>query len=127
MKPGSENVGSFAGADNAWPYRGEALDATLGGEEAQNWNDVYFNSEQGGSSPGRGIAGLGKAATLDVLEAQGWSLHPGRYVDVEAGGGLSDEDFKQALNADPEGLNAEARVLEATIAANVGGILGAQG
>jgi type I restriction enzyme M protein len=47
-------------------------------------------------------------------------------VGVAAGEELSDEDFKaalEALNEELEGLNAEARELEATIAANVAGIL----
>lgn len=28
------------------------------------------------------VAGLCKIATLDEIEAQGWSLNPGRYVGV---------------------------------------------
>jgi type I restriction enzyme M protein len=66
------------------------------------------------------------AATLDAIEAQGWSLNPGRYVGVAAGEVLSDEDFKEQLEKlqeELEGLNAQARELEATIAANVAGIL----
>lgn len=30
----------------------------------------------------RDVAGLCKIATLDEIEAQGWSLNPGRYVGV---------------------------------------------
>jgi len=68
------------------------------------------------------IPGLCKAATLEEVEAQGWSLNPGRYVGVTPGEEISDEDFKEkleALNEELEVLNAEARELEATIAANV--------
>jgi len=49
-------------------------------------------------------------------------------VGVAAGESLSDEGFKEqleALNEELEGLNAQARELEQTIAANVAGILGA--
>lgn len=68
------------------------------------------------------VAGLCKAATLAEIEAQGWSLNPGRYVGVAKGEDLSDEDFKgqlEALNEELEVLNAEARELEAKIAENV--------
>lgn len=103
-------------------YRGEAVDVTLGGEEAQRWIEAYF-----GSDPKyQDIAGLCKAATLEAIEAQGWSLNPGRYVGVAAGEDLSDEDFKEQLEKlqeELEGLNTQARELEATIAANVAGIL----
>ena len=74
----------------------------------------------------RDIAGLCKAASLEAIEAQSWSLNPGRYVGVAAGEDLSDEDFKEALeglNEELEGLNAQARELEARIAQNVAGIL----
>ena len=109
-------------------YRGEDVDVTLGGEEAQRWIEAYFGAEEGGAPQYRDIAGLCKAATLEAIEAQGWSLNPGRYVGVAAGEDLSDEDFKEALealNEELEGLNAQARGLEATIAANVAGILDA--
>jgi type I restriction enzyme M protein len=111
-------------------YRGEAVDVTLGGEEAQRWIEAYFgtdsDSASGGAPAYRDIAGLCKAATLDAIEAQGWSLNPGRYVGVAAGEDLSDEDFKEQLETlqeELEGLNAQARELEATIAANVAEIL----
>jgi type I restriction-modification system DNA methylase subunit len=107
-------------------YRGEAVDVTLGGEEAQRWIEAYFGSESGGPPAYRDIAGLCKAATLVAIEAQGWSLNPGRYVGVAAGEDLSDEDFKEQLEKlqeELEGLNGQARELEATIALNVAGIL----
>ena len=107
-------------------YRGEAVDVTLGGEEAQRWIEAYFASVAGGPPAYRDIAGLCKAATLEAIEAQGWSLNPGRYVGVAAGEDLSDEDFKdqlEKLHEELKGLNAQARELEATIAANVAGIL----
>jgi type I restriction enzyme M protein len=107
-------------------YRGETVDLTLGGEEAQRWIEAYFGSDSGGPPAYRDIAGLCKAATIEAIESQGWSLNPGRYVGVAAGEDLSDEDFKEQLEKlqeELEGLNAKARGLEATIAANVAGIL----
>ena len=74
------------------------------------------------------VAGLCKAATIQEIEQQGWSLNPGRYVGVAKGEDLSDEDFKEkleALNEELEVLNAEARELEARISENVVELLGA--
>ncbi len=76
----------------------------------------------------RDIPGLCKAATLAEIEAQGWSLNAGRYVGVAAGEEVSDEDFKEkleALNEELEVLNAQARELEQSIALNAAEILGA--
>ena len=64
-------------------------------------------------------------ATIAEIEAQGWSLNPGRYVGVAARD-EEDFDFKERLeemNEELEALNAEARELEARIAENVAGIL----
>lgn len=105
-------------------YRGEALEAPQAGAEetAQKLIEVF------GQTPVyRDVPGLCKAATLAEIEAQGWSLNPGRYVGVAAGEEVSDEDFKEqleALNEELEVLNAQARELEQSIAANVAGILG---
>ena len=74
----------------------------------------------------RDVPGLCKAATLAEIEAQGWSLNPGRYVGVAPGEDVSDEDFKaqlEVLNEELETLNAAARELETTIANNVTEIL----
>ncbi len=70
----------------------------------------------------RDVPGLCRTATLLEIEQQGWSLNPGRYVGVAKGEDLSDEDFKEqleALNEELEVLNTEARELEAKIAENV--------
>ena len=62
----------------------KAVDVTLGGEEAQRWIEAFFGTDSdsaSGEAPAyRDIAGLCKAATLDAIEAQGWSLNPGRYL-----------------------------------------------
>jgi type I restriction enzyme M protein len=60
------------------------------------------------------------------IEAQGWSLNPGRYVGVKPGETVSNEDFKtkvEILNEELEALNLQARDLEQTIANNVVEIL----
>lgn len=108
-------------------YRGEELEAQKDGadETAQKLIEVF--GEGGKSTPAyRDVPGLCKAATLAEIEAQGWSLNPGRYVGVAPGEGVSDEDFKEqlaALTEELEVLNAQARELEQIIAANVAGIL----
>ena len=64
-------------------------------------------------------------ATLAEIEAQGWSLNPGRYVGV-ADRAEDDFDFKERLeelNEELETLNAEARELEERIAENVAKLL----
>ncbi len=133
-------------------YRGEEPDFTLGGEEVEaKLLEVFAVQPSPQPSPnGRGVsalpsplgrragdegkpaiayrdvAGLCKAATLTEIEAQGWSLNPGRYVGVAAGEAVSDEDFKTQLgtwNEELETLNAQARDLEQTIAGNVVTIL----
>jgi type I restriction enzyme M protein len=71
------------------------------------------------------IPGLCKVSTLAEIEAQGWSLNPGRYVGVAARE-EDDFDFKVRLveqNEELEILNAEARELEARIAENVAKLL----
>ena len=71
------------------------------------------------------VPGLCKVATIAEIEAQGWSLNPGRYV------GVADQeadafDFAERLgefNEELEVLNAEARQLEERISENVTMIL----
>lgn len=73
----------------------------------------------------RDVAGLCKGATLAEIEAQGWSLNPGRYVGVGARA-ADDFDFAERLeelNEELASLNAEARGLEAEIATNVAALL----
>ena len=71
------------------------------------------------------VPGLCKVATIAEIEAQGWSLNPGRYVGV-AEQTADDFDFAErfgALNEELEVLNAEGRQLEERIAENVVKIL----
>lgn len=103
-------------------YRGEAIDLTACGEETEAKLKEVF-----GDTPTFGdVLGLCKAATLAEIEAQGWSLNPGRYVGVTPGEEISDGDFKEqleTLNEELESLKAQARELEQTIAVNVAEIL----
>ena len=62
---------------------------------------------------------------LAEIEAQGWSLNPGRYVGVAE---RAADDFEFAvrleeLNEELETLNVEARELEERIAENVAALL----
>jgi type I restriction enzyme M protein len=75
------------------------------------------------------VPGLCKVATIKEIEAEGWSLNPGRYVGVceqkEDG-----SDFAERLgemNEELETLNSEARILEERISENVAKLLEAQG
>ncbi len=74
------------------------------------------------------VAGLCKAATRHEIEAQSWSLNPGRYVGV--GEQAADEfvfaEKFEELNEELEALNIEALALQGTISENVASILGAQ-
>jgi type I restriction enzyme M protein len=105
-------------------YRGEALDTTFGGDEALAKIKEVFGNKPAYAD----VAGLCKAASLQEIEAQGWSLNPGRYVGVVAGEDVNDQDFNEqllTLNEELEVLNSQARELEQTIASNVAEILGA--
>jgi type I restriction enzyme M protein len=103
-------------------YRGEEPDFTLGGPEAEAKLKEVFGKKLRFTD----VRGLCKAVTIKEIEAQGWSLNPGRYVGVAPGEAVSDEDFKEqleSLNEELETLNAKARELEQTIARNVAELL----
>ncbi len=73
------------------------------------------------------VPGICKVASLNEIEAQGWSLNPGRYVGVGARAG-DDFDFTErleGLNEELEALNVDATALQAKVAANLTDILGA--
>ena len=71
------------------------------------------------------VPGLCKVATLAEIEAQGWSLNPGRYVGVaeRAADGFDFAARLEELNEELEVLNAEAHELEERIAENVAALL----
>ncbi len=68
----------------------------------------------------RDVPGLCKAATLAEIEAQGWSLNPGRYVGVAEQEADEFDFFErfEELTEELEALNAEGRALEERIAEN---------
>jgi type I restriction enzyme M protein len=68
------------------------------------------------------VLGLCKVATIEQIEAQGWSLNPGRYVGVAEREDPEDFDFLESLevlNEELEVLNNEGRELEDRIAQNI--------
>ena len=103
-------------------YRGEAPDFTVGGGETEAKLQEVFGKKPAYAD----VPGLCKSATLAEIEAQGWSLNPGRYVGVAPGEDVSDKDFRsifESLNEELETLNTQARMLEQSIAANAAEIL----
>ena len=73
----------------------------------------------------RDIAGVCKVATRAEIEAQGWSLNPGRYVGVadRAADDFVFAERLEELNEELEVLNAEARELESTISEYIAALL----
>ncbi len=72
------------------------------------------------------VPGLCRTATREEIEAQGWSLNPGRYVGV-APGATDDEDYRQkleALHEELEALNTDATRLHDAIGRNIVQVLG---
>jgi type I restriction enzyme M protein len=72
------------------------------------------------------IAGLCRVATIADIEAQGWSLNPGRYVGTETAA-EDDGDFTErlaALHAEFTKLSDEADVLRRTVDETVRGAFG---
>lgn len=97
-------------------YRGEVPETDHGGELI---NDHFPDGVY------RDVPGVCKVATIGDIEAQGWSLNPGRYVGVAARA-ADDVNFLtrlQELNEELELLNARARELEEAISTNVTGFL----
>ncbi len=94
-------------------YRGEPTETLHGSDDlmAEHFPDGVY----------RDVPGLCKVATRAEIEAQGWSLNPGRYVGVQARA-ADDFDFSVRLGElqeQLEHLNAEAHELEERINENV--------
>ncbi len=101
-------------------YRGEKPETEAGSSELMKQSFPMGKYDD--------VLGLCKVATLDEIEAQGWSLNPGRYVGVAE---RAADDFEFAvrleeLNEELETLNTEARELEERISANFVGLLESQ-
>ncbi|MBP7792613.1 MAG: SAM-dependent DNA methyltransferase [Candidatus Goldbacteria bacterium] len=94
-------------------YRGENIETIHGSEK--------LIKEKFPKNKYQDVTGLCKVATLKEIEAQGFSLNPGRYVGVVEN---KDEDvnFKERLkelNEELEKLNKEAKELEKQIVENI--------
>ncbi len=76
------------------------------------------------------VTGLCKLATRAQVEEQDWSLNPGRYVGVVIEeDGKTEEEFIAdllAMNEELTRLNADARLLEATISTSIELLAGAE-
>ena len=98
-------------------WRGEAVETEAGSGEAMR--------QQFPTGKYRDIAGVCKVARRAEIEAQGWSLNPGRHVGV--GERAADEfDFHErlgALNEELESLNVEAATLQSQIGVGVAELL----
>ncbi len=100
-------------------WRGEAVEDAQG--SAERMAEAF---EAGGYA---NVPGLCKVATRADIEAQDWSLNPGRYVGVKPGEVEDDADFKiklEGMQEELEVLNTEAARLQAVIARNVAEVLG---
>jgi len=71
------------------------------------------------------VPGLCRIATIKDIEAQGWSLNPGRYVGVAEGEkeAVFFKERLEELQEELERLNAEAAQLQSRIAQNVAELL----
>ncbi len=72
------------------------------------------------------VQGLCKVATLEEIQAQGWSLNPGRYVGVadRAPDEFEFSERLEELDEELELLNGEAHDLEERISLNIAALLG---
>jgi type I restriction enzyme M protein len=100
-------------------YRGEAPELDAGSKA--------MLAERFPSGGYADLAGVCKAATLIEIEAQGWSLNPGRYVGVgaRAADGFDFAERLEELNEELEALHLEAQALEGQVATNVSELLSA--
>ena len=93
-------------------YRGNEVENTLGSQDLmdKHFSDGYID-----------VKGLCKVADISEIEAQGWSLNPGRYVGVadEEDDGVDFHERLTELNDELNSLNAEAGELESQISNNI--------
>lgn len=99
-------------------HRGDAVETGAGSAD--------LLTEHGLSDGYVDVPGICKVATRAEIEAQGWSLNPGRYVGA-AERGDEDVDFTlrfAELNEELVQLNSEAAALEQQIAESAGLLIG---
>ena len=100
-------------------YRGEDIESADGSDDlmAANFPDGTYVD----------VPGLCKVATIDEIEAQGWSLNPGRYTGTatEEDDGVDFQEKLEELYEEFTKLSDEAEALRAVVDASVTGILDA--
>ena len=85
------------------------------------WKQAHWLTERFPEAKLRDVEGLVKLVDMQEIEANDWSLTPGRYVGVAPEETDEDFDFEEALreiHVELEDLNAEAVTLAATIKKN---------
>ena len=85
------------------------------------WKQAHWLTERFPDAQLRDVAGLVKLVDLKEIEANDWSLTPGRYVGVAPEEVDENFDFEETLreiHVELEDLNAEAVTLAATIKRN---------
>ena len=85
------------------------------------WKQAHWLTERFPEAKLRDVEGLVKLVDLKEIEANDWSLTPGRYVGVAPEEEDEDFDFEETLreiHVELEDLNAEAVTLAATIKRN---------
>lgn len=98
-------------------WRGEAVETGAGSQEMlmQHFSSGVYSD----------VAGVCRVATVADIEAQGWSLNPGRYVGV-SNAVSEDFDFVErlaVLNEELELLSAQSSELEGSIKQNLSAVL----
>ena len=98
-------------------YRGEEVETVDGSDElmAANFPDGTYVD----------VPGLCKVATIDEIEAQGWSLNPGRYTGtaIEEDDGIDFHEKLSELFEEFTRLSDEATALSAAVTSSVGELL----
>ncbi len=89
------------------------------------WRQAHWLTERFPEAELRDVAGLVKLVDRAEIEANDWSLTPGRYVGVapdEEDEGFDFEETLREIHVELEDLNAEAVTLAATIKKNFEGL-----
>ena len=89
------------------------------------WQQAHWLTERFPDAKLRDVEGLVKLVDRKEIEANDWSLTPGRYVGVAPEEEDENFDFEETMrniHAELEGLNAEAVKLAATIKKNFEGL-----
>ena len=93
------------------------------GEDAEITDDLTLEQFPDGEYVD--VPGLCKVATVDEVEAQGWSLNPGRYTGTaaEEDDGVDFQERMSELCEEFARLSDEAEVLTARVSAAISGVL----